>query len=59
MANFFYAVAVFKDGHEETFNGRLWMLGGIRDEEGYALLTKLKEKEEAGEIVRLRVSYES
>jgi len=59
MANFFIAYAVFADGHEETFEGRLWMLGGIRDENGHALLESLREQEKNGAIVRLHVSYES
>jgi len=59
MANFFYAVAVFADGHRETFEGRLWFLGGIRDEEGRALLQSLKDKKLTGEIISLSISYES
>ena len=59
MANFFYAVVVYADGHKENFEGRLWLLGGYRDEEGYALLQSLKDKHKSGEIVDLRISYES
>lgn len=59
MANFFYAVAVFADGHKETFEGRLWFLGGIRDDDGHALLQSLKDKKSEGEIVSLNISYES
>jgi len=59
MANFFYAIAVFADGHKETFEGRLWLLGGIKDEEGHALLQSLKDKKEANEIISLSISYES
>lgn len=59
MANFFYAIAVFADGHSETFEGRLQMLGGIPDEEGSALLLSLKRKERAGEIISLTIDYES
>lgn len=59
MDNFFYAVAVFADGHKETFEGRLQMLGGIPDEEGRGLLLSLKQKERVGEIISLSISYES
>ena len=59
MANFFVAYAVFLDGHKETFEGRLWLLGGIKDEEGHALLQSLKDKKLTGEIVSLHISYES
>lgn len=59
MANFFYAKAVYADGHTETFEGRLWMLGGIKDEEGHALLAQLRADEKSGKISRLYVSYES
>lgn len=59
MANFLYAIAVFADGHKETFEGRLWLLGGIKDEEGHALLQSLKNKKKTGEIISLTVDYES
>ena len=59
MANFFYADVVYSDGHRETIEGRLWFLGGIKDEEGHALLQSLKDKELTGEIVSLHISYES
>ena len=59
MDNFFEAVAVFADGHKETFNGQLWLWGGIRDEEGHALLQSLTDKNEAGEIISVSISYES
>lgn len=59
MANFFYAITIFADGHSETFEGRLWLLGGIKDEEGHALLQSLKDKKKSGEIVFLNISYES
>lgn len=59
MANFFVARAVYADGHTETFEGRLWLLGGIRDEEGHALLARLRAEEKAGKIEKLYVSYES
>lgn len=59
MENFFYAIAVFADGHKETFEGRLWMLGGRKDEQGHALLNSLREKQASGEIVSLSVDYES
>lgn len=59
MANFFYAVATFADGHKETFEGRLWFLGGIKDEKGHALLRALRVKEMEGEIIDLKISYES
>lgn len=59
MANFFVATAFYPDGHSETFEGRLWFLGGIKDEEGHALLSKLQEQEKQGLITRLWVSYES
>lgn len=59
MANFFYATAVFADGHTEHFEGRLWLLGGIKDEAGHALLAELRAKHADGEIVKLSVGYES
>lgn len=59
MANFFYAVAIFADGHKETFEGRLWLLGGIKDEEGHAILQTLNDKKGTGEIISLMVDYES
>lgn len=59
MANFFYAVAVFADGHKETFEGRLWFLGGVKDEAGHALLRRLRADEKSGKISKLYVSYES
>ena len=59
MANFFYAIAVFADGHKETFEGRLWMLGGVRDEQGHAMLNSLREKQASGEIVSLSMDFES
>ena len=59
MANFFYAVAVYADGHTEHVEGRLWFLGGIKDEEGHALLQSLQDKEASGEIISLHVDYES
>ena len=59
MANFFIATAVFADGHKETFEGRLWLLGGIKDEEGHALLRSLRAKHLSGEIEELYVTYES
>lgn len=59
MPNFFYAVAIYADGHRETVEGRLWLLGGRKDEEGHFLLQSLKDLYKAGKIVDLRVSYES
>lgn len=59
MANFFYATAVYADGHTETFEGRLWLLGGIRDDAGHALLDRLRSDEKSGKISKLYVSYES
>ena len=59
MANFFYATAVYADGHTETFEGRLWLLGGIKDEKGHALLAKLRADHASGVITKLSVSYES
>ena len=59
MANFFYAKAVYADGHTETFEGRLWFLGGIRDEAGHAMLDQLRADEKSGKIRKLYVSYES
>ena len=59
MANFFVATAFYADGHSETFEGQLWFLGGLKNEEGHALLNKLKEQEKAGVITRLWISYES
>ena len=59
MANFFVAYAIFDDGRKETFEGRLWLLGGIKDEEGHTLLQSLKDKKLTGEIISLNISYES
>ena len=59
MANFFVAYAVYADGHTKTFEGRLWLLGGIKDEEGHAKLAELRRLEKEGVIVRLSISYES
>ena len=59
MANFFIAIATYPDSHKETFEGRLWLLGGIKDEEGHALLDSLKTKYLAGEIENLSITYES
>lgn len=59
MANFFIATATYPDGHKETFEGRLWLLGGIKDEKGHALLHSLKAKYLAGEIEDLSIIYES
>lgn len=59
MANFFTAYAVFADGHTETFEGQLWFIGGIRNEEGHAKLAELRRLKEEGVIVRLFISYES
>ena len=59
MANFFYATATYSDGHVEHFEGCLWFLGGIKDEEGHALLRSLKAKYLSGEIEDLHISYES
>ena len=59
MANFFVARVVYADGHVETVEGRLWLLGGIKDEEGHAKLAELHRLEAEGVIVRLSVSYES
>lgn len=59
MANFFYATAVYADGRTEHYEGRLWLLGGIKDEEGHALLQSLRDKEASGEIISLHVGYES
>ena len=58
MANFFFATFV-ENGENRTVEGRLWLLGGLRDEEGHALLQSLREKAEKGEIIDLRVDYES
>ena len=59
MANFFHATAVYADGRTETFEGRLWLLGGVKDEEGHTLLAKLRADHAKGIIVKLSVSYES
>lgn len=59
MANFFVATAVYADGTTKKFEGRLWLLGGIKDKKGHALLAKLRADHEAGVIIRLSVSYES
>lgn len=59
MANFFVAYAVFADGHTETFEGQLWFLRGIKNEEGYAKLAELRRLKEEGVIVSLFISYES
>lgn len=59
MANFFIATAIYPDGHTETFEGRLWFLGGIKDEAGHAKLAELRRLKEEGVIVRLFISYES
>lgn len=58
MANFFIATFI-ENGEKKAVEGRLWLLGGLRDEEGHALLKSLREKAEKGEIVDLRVDYES
>ena len=58
MANFFVATFI-ENGKKKAVEGRLWLLGGLRDEKGHALLKSLREKAEKGEIVDLRVDYES
>ena len=58
MANFFVASFV-ENGKKKEVEGRLWFLGGKRDEEGHALLESLREKAKRGEISDLRISYES
>lgn len=58
MANFFVATFI-ENGEKKAVEDHLWLLGGIKDEEGYTLLKDLREKAEKGEIVDLRVDYES
>ena len=58
MANFFIA-SFIENGEKKVVEGRLWLLEGLRDEEGYALLKSLRVKEEKGEITDLMVDYES
>ena len=58
MANFFVAHVVWADGREEEVEGQLWYLGG-RAASGLEVLADLKAKKESGEILILRISYES
>lgn len=58
MANFFLAEITWADGRKEVVEGQLWFLGGI-PAEGQKVLQDLRAKKESGEIVSLRISYES
>ena len=59
MPNFFFAEALYADGHTEYFEECLWYLGGGKNQKGHDKLAELRHLKDEGIIVQLDIDYES